>query len=68
MPKQIIDIGDDDGAVFGKDAAAKIGFYGVAAPVAKQTITGTRDDGVALASLLTALAALGLIVDSTDAT
>jgi hypothetical protein len=33
--------------------------------VSQQTVTGSRTDGTALASLLTALANLGLIVDET---
>lgn len=49
------------------NADALVGFYG-ATPVAKATVTGARDDGTALLSLLTALADLGLIVDSTTAT
>jgi Pectate lyase superfamily protein len=36
-------------------------------PDAKPTVTGSRSSGTALASLLTALAAIGLIVDSTTA-
>lgn len=40
----------------------RLGFHG-ATPVARQTVTGSRSDGTALASLLTALANLGLIVD-----
>jgi hypothetical protein len=40
----------------------QLGFHG-AVPVARQTVTGSRTDGTALASLLTALATLGLIVD-----
>lgn len=47
-------------------AANTLGFHG-AAPVAQQTVTGSRGDGSALANLLTALDALGLIVDSTTA-
>lgn len=43
-----------------------IGFYG-ATPQAKPTITGSRGGNAALASLLTQLAALGLITDSTTA-
>lgn len=39
------------------------GFYG-ATPVAKPEVTGSRSDGTALASLLTALETLGLITDS----
>ncbi len=43
--------------------ANTLGFHG-ATPVARQTVTGSRADGTALASLLTALAKLGLIVDA----
>lgn len=46
--------------------ANQVGFYG-AAPVAKPTVTGSRADGTALQSLLTALATLGLITNSTTA-
>ena len=42
---------------------SNIGFYG-SAPVAKATVTGSRGANAALASLLTALANLGLITDS----
>lgn len=42
------------------------GFYG-AAPAAKPSITGTRDSNSAVASLLAALAGLGLVTDSTTA-
>jgi len=45
---------------------AAIGFYGTS-PQTKQTITGSRGGNAALASLLTGLAALGLITDSTTA-
>jgi hypothetical protein len=38
-----------------------------ASPVARQTITGSRGGNAALASLLTALAAFGLITDSSSA-
>jgi len=41
-----------------------LGFYGTA-PSAKPTITGSRGGNAALASLLTSLAGLGLITDST---
>jgi Protein of unknown function (DUF3168)/Head domain of trimeric autotransporter adhesin len=46
--------------------AAMIGFFGAAA-VARPTITGSRGGNAALASLLTALASLGLVTDSTTA-
>jgi hypothetical protein len=45
---------------------AKIGFYGTT-PVIKQVVTGSRGGNAALASLLTGLAAMGLITDSTTA-
>lgn len=40
-----------------------LGFYGAAA-VARQTVTGSRGGNAALASLLTALATLGLFIDN----
>jgi len=42
-----------------------VGFF-TATPVAKQTITGSRGSNAALASLLTALATMGLITNSTS--
>lgn len=44
-------------------ASQAVGFYGTT-PGAKQTVTGSRGANAALASLLTALATLGLITDS----
>lgn len=44
----------------------KVGFFNTA-PTTKPTITGSRGGNAALASLLTALAALGIITDSTTA-
>ncbi len=46
-------------------AAAMLGFYGGSA-VAKQTVTGAKGGNAALTDLLTKLAALGLITDSTS--
>lgn len=46
-------------------SADKLGFHG-ATPVAQQTVTGSRGGNAALASLLTKLAALGLVVDSSS--
>jgi hypothetical protein len=43
-----------------------IGFFGTA-PVAKPTVTGSRGGNAALASLLTGLAAYGLVLDSSTA-
>lgn len=45
---------------------ASLGFFGTA-PAAKPTVTGSRGGNAALASLLTELAGLGLITDSTSA-
>ncbi|MFG3476461.1 hypothetical protein ACGF3K_14515 [Streptomyces sp. NPDC047980] len=47
-------------------AANQAGFFG-ATPVGRQTVTGSRGDGSALASLLDALEALGFITDNTTA-
>lgn len=47
-------------------ATNTLGFHG-ATPVARQTVSGSRGDGSALADLLTKLATLGLIVDGTTA-
>lgn len=56
--------------VLNTDAALAVGggagFNG-AAPVAKPTVSGSRGGNEALASLLTALAAMGLITDNTTA-
>ncbi|QIP87632.1 hypothetical protein GLX30_30430 [Streptomyces sp. Tu 2975] len=46
--------------------ANQLGFHGET-PVSRQTVTGSRADGSALASLLTALDALGLITDGSTA-
>jgi hypothetical protein len=45
---------------------ANVGFYGTT-PIAKPTITGSRGGNAALASLMTALAAFGIVTDSTTA-
>jgi hypothetical protein len=47
-------------------SGASAGFFG-ATPAAKPTITGSRAGNAALADLLTSLATLGLITDSTTA-
>jgi hypothetical protein len=49
-----------------QSSSGNIGFFGLAPGVAKQTVTGSRGGNAALASLLTALAAYGLITDSTS--
>jgi hypothetical protein len=45
--------------------SGKLGFYSASAGVAKQTITGAKAGNAALVSLMPALAALGLFIDST---
>lgn len=45
---------------------SNVGFYNTA-PAAKQTVTGSRGGNAALASLLTALATIGLLTDSSTA-
>ncbi|MFD4921160.1 hypothetical protein ACFWNE_07550 [Streptomyces goshikiensis] len=47
-------------------AANKIGFHG-ATPITRQTVSGSRADGTAAASLLSAMATLGLVTDSSTA-
>ena len=47
-------------------SGGKVGFYGTS-PISKPTMTGSRGGNAALASLLTALSQLGLIVDNTSA-
>lgn len=47
-----------------RHGGANLGFYN-AAPIAKPTVAGSRVANPALASLLTALANLGLIIDNT---
>lgn len=56
-----------EGVRAGSDGAQPlVGFFGTA-PVAKGAITGSRGGNAALASLLTYLASLGLITDSSTA-
>ena len=49
----------------GKLSGDELSFYTGTTPVAKQTVTGSKASNAALADLLTKLAALGLITDST---
>lgn len=62
---------DASGAAFTLKGAldhdgSTVGFYNTA-PVSKPTVTGSRGGNAALASLLTALAGLGLLTDSSSA-
>lgn len=53
------------GTKIGLDATQKMGFYG-ATPIARPTVTGSKGANAALTSLLTQLAAIGIIVDSSS--
>jgi hypothetical protein len=59
-------LGSTTGTKLGTASSQKLGFWG-ATPIARPTVTGSRAGNAALASLLTQLAAEGLIVDSTTA-
>lgn len=54
-------------AILGTDANSTLGFYG-AAGTAKPTITGVAAAGSSIKVLITALAALGLVIDGTTLT
>lgn len=54
------------GTKFGTATSEKMGWWN-AAPVAQQTVSGSRGSGAALVSLLDTLELLGLIVDGTSA-
>lgn len=60
----VLDVVTPNG-VLGASATDVIAFYG-ATPAAKPTITGSKGSNAALASLITALATLGLLVDSSS--
>lgn len=49
MPIEQITINDADGAVIGKDATQKVGFYGVT-PIAQRTAALQSGSGVSAAS------------------
>lgn len=68
--KQLSD-GNDEGIVIGQSTTDKVGFYGTATPVAKQTITSIATTTATttlletrIARLETALAALDLVAFS----
>lgn len=56
--------GTTTGTKIGTSATQKIGFWG-ATPVVRPTVTGAKGGNAALTSLMTQLAAIGLVVDST---
>jgi hypothetical protein len=49
------------------NATGGVGVFGHTAPVSRPTVSGAKGSNAALASLLTALAAYGLVTDSTTA-
>lgn len=57
--------GTTTGTKIGTSASQKLGFYN-ATPIVQPTVTGSRGGNAALASLLTELANLGLIIDSSS--
>lgn len=56
----------NEGAALVNGSATSLGFFGTS-PAAKQTITGSRGGNAALTSLLSALAAYGIVTDSSSA-
>jgi hypothetical protein len=67
MAAEVVGNGNPDGTVLGRSSSEKIGFYGVASPVAQQsleqqsTTKTTTQLRAELSALQNALAALGLI-------
>lgn len=59
-------LGTGSGTKIGTSTTQKIGFWN-ATPVTKPTVTGSRGGNAALADLLTELATMGLITNSTTA-
>ena len=57
-------VGTSTGTQIGTSSSQKLGLFG-ATPIVRPTVSGSRGGNAALASLLMALANLGLIVDST---
>lgn len=66
MPIKQLSDGEPDGTVLGQSNADRVSMHGVA-PVVRATVTGSRGANAALASLLTALAAKGIIIDGSSA-
>jgi len=69
MANEYLGSGNDDGTVLGRSSTDKIGFYGLATPIVKPSVTwpntGTATTALNEAKcnrLMAALVALGLIV------
>lgn len=58
-------LGTTTGTKIGTATTQKLGFFN-ATPIVQPTVTGSRGGNAALASLLTQLASLGLVVDSSS--
>ncbi len=54
-----------DGTLVGRNTTSKVGFFGTT-PVGRATVTGSKGSNAALTSLIAALVAQGLIIDSTS--
>lgn len=69
MAVEYLGTGNDDGTNFGRSATSKLGFYGLATPIARPSVTWPNT-GTATTTLnetkvnriMAALVALGLIV------
>lgn len=59
-----VQLGTATGTQFGTATNQKLAFYG-STPVVKPTVSGSKGANAALTSLMTALAALGLCIDTT---
>ncbi len=57
--------GSAEGTLVGRNATTPVGFYG-AVPAVKQTVTGSKGANAALTSLMAALVAMGLVIDTTS--
>jgi hypothetical protein len=62
----VVQTGGTNGVQIGSTFTDKVGFWGHA-PAVVQTVTGSRGGNAALASLLTALANVGIVIDSSSA-
>ena len=55
---------DDAGAMIGNATTTKLGFYGTT-PVVRPTLTGSVSSNACVSTIVTALANLGLVTNST---
>ena len=66
MAVEYLDKGNDDGTVLGQSASSKLGFYGLATPIVRPTLTLTATASAAVLgadviAIKAALVALGLV-------